>query len=810
MSLRIFFLTLAAASIFSFTSAQTIIRGKLTDSLTRQPIAFANLTLEDGRSGTTTEIEGNFSLSIPQGYQGLVYLSHVSYQSRPVTLAYLQNNFAISMQPGSTQLREVEVIASKQENPAFAIIREAIAHKETNDPRSLKSYELISYNKFLITVSEPTKRADSIINRLKIKADTSQLKKNQKELLKLDSLVKTTHLFMSESVTEKQVINPDKEKEKLLALQVSGFKSPVFTNLATDYQPFSFYKDNISLLQKDFINPLSKGTFSRYDFFLMDTTYFAKDTVYIIQFQPKSGKLFNGLKGVISISTDGYAIKNVIAASSDPQMITRFRIQQNYEKIDGHWFPVQLNTDLDFLNLKLGGRHFIAQQRSFFKEIKINPVLQPKAFGDIKIDLTLAKPKENKIVLDHFRNQELSKKELRTYTWLDSAMHKFVWIDKMIEALVVQTVPLGILELDLNKVANINNYESFRLGAGVYTSNRFSKWLRLGGYTGYGFRDQQWKYGGEMKFNFNLNKDFFLRLSYAKDIRETGSPISGNELFRSWVASQYDRIEYYKSELGYLIFPDVHASVFVSRSDLTPTYNYQLLFNNELINHFLITETGLSLRYVKRESYLSLQGKKIFMGSRFPVITLSVSQAIQAFQPQNFNYTDFDFTVRDLIKHRYGGKTYFYFAAGWINGLAPYGKLYNGRGSSVSTLYVDDFFQTMGLYEFTATKYISIFANHNFGNVLVNKKYSKPELVLYHNMGIGQLENKDAHAGLILQSFDKGFVESGLGLNNIFRFKYANVAYYGLGGAVFYRYGAYQLPTSTDNLFWKMTFSLGF
>jgi len=805
-----FFFTFITLFSFSYAASQTVIRGQLIDSLSRQGIAFANLTLEDGRSGTTTEIEGKFSLSIPPGYNGMIYLSHVSYQQRIVTPAFLQINPVVALQPATTQLHEVEVVASALENPAFAIVRQAIAHKKDNDPRNLKSYSFISYNKFLVTMTEPTKKGDSLIQRLKVKADTARLKKKQKELLKLDSLVKTTHLFLSESVTEKEVINPDKEKEKLLALQVSGFKSPVFTNMATDYQPFSFYRDNISLLEKDFINPISKGTFSRYDFFLTDTTYFGKDTVYIIKFQPKPGKLFNGLKGVISISTDGYAIKNVIASSADRQMLTRIRIQQNYDKIDGHWFPVQLNTDLDFIDYNFGGRHLIAQQRSFFKDIKIDPFLEARSFGDIKTELSLPKPQENKSTLDHFRNQELDKKELRTYTFLDSAMRKFRWIDKLIEAIIIQVIPLGPLELDLTRVATINNYEKLRLGAGLYTSNRFSKWLRVGGYAGYGFGDQQWKYGGETRFNFNLNKDFFLRLSYSKDIRETGSPVTGNEYFRSWVSSQYDRAETYKTELGYLILRDVHASVFISRSELTPTYNYQLLFNNELINHFLITETGLSLRYVKRESYLSLKGKKIFMSSRFPVITFSISQAVQAFQSQNFSYTDYDFTTRELIKHRNGSKTYFYLATGWINGLAPYGKLYNGRGSNTSSLYVDDFFQTMGLYEFTASRYASLFTNHNFGNVLLNKKYSKPELVLYHNMGIGQLDNKSAHIGHTLQSFEKGFVESGLGLNNILRFKYANAAYYGLGGAVFYRYGPYPLPAPSDNLFWKMTLSLGF
>ena len=207
---------------------------------------------------------------------------------------------------------------------------------------------------------------------------------------------------------------------------------------------------------------------------------------------------------------------------------------------------------------------------------------------------------------------------------------------------------------------------------------------------------------------------------------------------------------------------------------------------------------------------MSLRGKKVLINQNFPVFTFSFVKSIPAFDANDFKYTLLDFTVKHRIKHRYGGKTNLFFTSGWIDGLAPYGKLYNGRGTSATTILVDNYFQTMGLYEFTVTKYASVFLTHNFGNILLNKWYSKPELLLYQNMGIGQLENQDAHVGLLLQDFSKGFVESGIGLHNILRFKYVNVAYWGFGGAVFYRYGPYQFAQPSDNLFWKMTFSFGF
>jgi hypothetical protein len=124
------FLTLTGIFFFSQVSAQTIIRGKIMDSLSRQPVAFANLTLEDDKSGTTTEIEGNFSLTVPRDYKGLIYITHVSYNKLTVALSYLQNHSTIFLIPGATQLNEVVILSTETENPAFRIIRQAVAHKK--------------------------------------------------------------------------------------------------------------------------------------------------------------------------------------------------------------------------------------------------------------------------------------------------------------------------------------------------------------------------------------------------------------------------------------------------------------------------------------------------------------------------------------------------------------------------------------------------------------------------------------------------------------------------------------------------------
>ena len=807
------FLMIAAYNLPAQTT--TTIYGRVIDSVSSQPVAFVSVTLQDGRHGANTDMEGNFTLRVPAGYEGWVYFSHVSYQKTKLPLRAFRGKTVVKLKPGSTVLSEFTVFSG--ENPAFKIIRQAIEHRKENDPENLRSYSYTSYSKFFISPSEPNHKTDSIMQALRQRPDSVKLTKDQKSLLQFDALADSANLFLSESVSEKKVLHPGQVKEQLLAYRISGYRSPMFSSAAMDGQPFAFYDENINLFGKAFINPLQPGTFRRYDFNLVDTTFYQADTVYVIQFAPRDKKLFNGLEGIISIAVDGYAVKNVAATAADPVGLVGIRIQQDYEKIDGHWFPVQLNTDLDFHDLVFAGRSMKAQQLNFLRDVRINPELNKKEFGDIVMDLSAVRKDLNASILETHRIRPLERRELNTYTFLDSAMRKVRWLDGAFEALVTGTVPVGWVDVDLSKVMSFNAYESARFGMGLYTNDRVSKLVRVGGYYGYGISDRQSKYGGEVKFTFDRNRDLYLRLSYAHDLYETGSLHQNNEgqylsseSFRRWTASRYDRIDNYKTEFGYRVLPSIHARLSLSHQQIRPTYPYTVEVSGEPQDVFDITEAAFSVRYVRRENYTSLRGKKIFLTHKFPTATFSITKAIPLFDAKDFHYTIYDLTVKHQTKYSGFGKTVIGLTGGIVDGVAPYGKLFNGRGAQTSSFYVENYFQTMGLYEFSASKYAGLFLRHNFGNVLMNKKYSKPELLIFQNAGIGSLDHSQLHTGMLMQSMDKGYLESGVGMDNIIRIPYFGLGYYNFGGSVFYRYGPYRFLRQQDNFAYRINFTFTF
>jgi hypothetical protein len=343
------------------------ISGVVKNVATNKPIAFANLKIPNSRSGTSTDIDGKFVLRTPDNYTGNIIISHVSYDRLIVNSNDLgKMEVGILLNPKTTNLKELVFLAD--ENPAHRIIRMAVANRKQHDPNRLSSYQYKSYSKQLVKLDGDSQYADSILYALN-QTDTLQLTQENSEILEIDSLVKRQHFFLSESVTEKKYLSPGLVNERLLAINTSGFKSPLFATTGTDYQPLGFYDEVITILEKPHTNPIAEGTLRRYEFYIEDTTYYQQDTVFVLSFNPKKNKNFESLSGQISISTNGYAIKNVIAHTSDSLTKNDIKIQQFYECFDGIWFPSQLHTDIVLKEYDVYGRKLLIEVKSYFLEI---------------------------------------------------------------------------------------------------------------------------------------------------------------------------------------------------------------------------------------------------------------------------------------------------------------------------------------------------------------------------------------------------------------------------------------------------------
>jgi hypothetical protein len=210
----------------------------------------------------------------------------------------------------------------------------------------------------------------------------------------------------------------------------------------------------------------------------------------------------------------------------------------------------------------------------------------------------------------------------------------------------------------------------------------------------------------------------------------------------------------------------------------------------------------VQFRYAYAEKYLKTSWGKFSEGTEYPVLYGNVKRGTNLLNGE-FSYTklegkiQYDFITRSL------GVSNFNFVGGIVEGEVPVFNLFNGHGSYESsfTFQVDNSFATMRLNEFYADQFFSVYFKQDFGSLLLKTKHLKPRISFVSNAGWGTLDNKTAHKNTSVQSFSKGFYESGILLENILS---ANFFSYGAG--IYYRYGPYAFDKTSDNLAYKICF----
>ena len=492
--------------------AQFTVKGKVLDSKSGNPLAFVTLLVEGQKRGSYSDIDGKFELISPTEIKQ-IRLSYVGYESRLVNVVPGEE---LEVLLEATPFKLQEAIVTDTENPAHRIIREVIRRKDEHDPEKGRSFSYESYNKLVFTADIDS----SILNHPE---HYNELDSSDQRAL---DFFEEQHLFMMESVTERKFMPPDRNSEVVKATRVSGLKHPDFAVLGTQLQSFSFYKEEINVMDEAYLSPVAKGAINKYVYTLEDTTYQDRDSVFIISYQPARKKNFKGLKGVLYINSNGYAIQNVIAEpfEKDEDGLD-IKIQQKYEWIDEtKWFPTQLNSTLFFNMVSLNNFRMVGVGRSYLKNIKIDAEVTKKDFNHITLKMEKMSTRQPPEYWDQFRVDSLDRRELRTYEFIDS-IGEAENLDlklRTLQTLVTGRVPIGAFNLDVGKLLTYNRYEGVRVGLGLETGDKISEKLRLSGYGAYGFQDRQVKYGGKLKYTIDRKREVYTELKAEHDVVDCG------------------------------------------------------------------------------------------------------------------------------------------------------------------------------------------------------------------------------------------------------------------------------------------------
>lgn len=288
-----------------------------------KPIPFANIFIQELATGTTSNIDGQYQLDLPEG-EWQVHYRYMGYKTKEVIIKMGQNNIEmdIALAPQTYQLKEVKVLASG-EDPAYFVMRKAIA---------MGDYY--------------TKQVSEYTNKVYLKGSgkiTSVPRLFKNKLAKEDITV--GKVFVTENISKIHFQLPNKIEEEVISIRSTG--------LDDQANPMQFITANLYNSRNDgFISPLDKAAFTVYKFQLVSVFEDQGRTINQIKVIPKrKGKdLFSGF---IYIAETFWNVHSADLKLKLP--MTDVHMHQIYAPVSRDvWMPVSLDYKIKFKGMGFG------------------------------------------------------------------------------------------------------------------------------------------------------------------------------------------------------------------------------------------------------------------------------------------------------------------------------------------------------------------------------------------------------------------------------------------------------------------------
>ncbi|MDP3582341.1 MAG: DUF5686 family protein, partial [Ignavibacteria bacterium] len=371
----------------------------------KEPIPFVNIRIVGTTQGTSSNPEGKFVIISEKRNLKLAFTS-VGFKKFSVDVNLAVSEYLkIELKP--EPINFAEIVIGRTEDPAYAIIREAIKRKKQNHA-GLNSLEYNLYSKNVLTSSGEVAMVSENYS-------TGYFKNEKREKV----LIKSIHIS-------------ENEKKSNLAIGVS----------LLERHYFDFTENELELAGNKVYPPLMDDAFSYYDYHLIKTAQTNDAHEFHIEVIPKS-KIQPLLEGVIVIEDSTYSLRHVSLKAGlgvRVPFVNDFTAEfdQKLEQFEKYWLPTYFKSDfslkMNFSNLITTGT-ISTNTIDVFTEYKINPAIPDSVFK-LQSSLTkdehdttrkfLIKPETlTRAQIDSVRPIPLTLSEEKAYRDLDSSK-KFI------------------------------------------------------------------------------------------------------------------------------------------------------------------------------------------------------------------------------------------------------------------------------------------------------------------------------------------------------------------------------------------------
>ncbi|MCE2731963.1 MAG: DUF5686 family protein [Chryseotalea sp.] len=787
------------------TFAQTTtVKGKVTDAATGDPIPFVNVLYKGTNIGTTTDFDGNFTLSTANPTDSLL-ATYIGYKSKSKKIVKgISQTINFQLEEEITNLQEVVVLAG--ENPAFEVLRNVVRNKEKNDKRKLLAYEYDTYTKIEVDVDNMSEKFRN--NRF--------MKKITQVLDSVDRIAgedgkPILPLFITESVSKLYFRDkPNLKYENILHAKVNGVGvedgTTVTQLVGSSFQEYNFYQNWLNILDKEFVSPIADGWRLYYDYDLIDSLYVGDHYCYRLDFFPRSPQDL-AFTGSMWIDKNTFALKQIdvnVGKQANLNFIEKIRIQQELSPTEsGAWLPIKNRVLVDVSELSNNSAGMLAKFYTSNKNFVINKPYPTKFYERpiVMDERARLNDKEEKF-WDSLRHEPLTGTEVSVYKMIDTLKNIPVikTYTDIVKIIVDGYIKDGKIEYGpYLGFVSYNNIEGWRIQPGFKTNYKFNKKWIFGGQLGYGFKDEKFKYSAFATHILSTKRWTTLNMRVRRDLGRVGfdDEAAGDNVillasqrwgtFRRGFYFDESRISFSRE-----YFKGFTQKISIKHTTFDPVFDFGYLANpsdianSDTLRRYSNAEIILEARYARDELFLQNDNERISLGtSRWPTITVRYTRGIRNVAGTDFSYNKLRLGFEKKIRMGILGVGNMNVNGEYIFEPLPYTLLGLHLGNQ-TPIFTPITYNLMDYGEFVSDRYITMQYNHHFEGLFFNRipllRKLKWRLVgtanlIYGSMSTGSrrllVDSDNPETSIAENPYftrSKPYVEIGYGIENIFKF----------------------------------------
>lgn len=393
---------------FTLNALGGVLKGRVTDT-SGASLPYATVYIQGTTIGVNANTNGDYELNVGTGTFKVV-CQYVGYKAATYSVTFSggeTNIHNFKLKDEATEMKEV-VVSASGEDPAYAVIRKAIARRKFHLDQ-LQSFSTGIYFKGVMRSRKlPGKFMGKEINAAGMGVDSAG-----KGVL---YLVEQDADYYSNGDKEKTIIHSVHESGNKSGLGFSQFPSVI-----------SFYKNNIDVIgdgSRGYISPVSENALNYYRYKMLGT--FMDHGRMINKIQVMQKRLYEPcFNGVIYIADDEWAIHSLdlsLVKQSGMDMIDTLRVEQVYLPLKDDLWVIKSQVMYFAVNIMMFD--ITGQGVAVYNRQKINEEVNDSVLSGKFV--SIYDKSANKVDTSHWQNRPvpLAEDEARDFVIKDSISQK--------------------------------------------------------------------------------------------------------------------------------------------------------------------------------------------------------------------------------------------------------------------------------------------------------------------------------------------------------------------------------------------------